>query len=144
MKKSGNKLLLVILVGIVVFLCYSFVETECQEVESVISEGIKYTVCTEGGQSYLRSDNICVEALDIETGKKLWKKNIYDIEGLEYTHSGTDEHGHSVPSMPVIKYITDLSIRDDKLVVMDNYNREYELDTKTGEIISTASPKTKE
>jgi len=83
-----------------------------QEVEPVIYNGIKYTA-THEKMGY-------VEAWDIKTGKKLWEKKVYDVKIDPYMEADVQW-----------VFITNLSIKDGKLIVVNENGNRYEIDIES-------------
>jgi len=83
-----------------------------QEVEPVIYNGVKYTA-THEKMGY-------VEAWDIKTGKKLWEKKVYDVK--------IDPHMEADVQWV---FITNLSIKDGKLIVVNEKGDRYEIDIES-------------
>ena len=91
-----------------------------QEVEPVIYNGVKYTA-THEKMGY-------VEAWDIKTGKKLWEKKVYDVK--------IDPHMEADVQWV---FITNLSIKDGKLIVVNENGDRYEIDIESTDTSQTDS-----
>jgi hypothetical protein len=93
-----------------------------KKVKPVLHNGIKYTAPNK----YKQIGNAqigYVEAWDLESGKKLWEKNIYHV-----------------PIKPIMEadvqwiFITELSIEDGNLVVTNEHDEKYILNLETGKV----------
>jgi len=91
-----------------------------QEVEPVIYNGVKYTA-THEKMGY-------VEAWDIKTGEKLWEKKDYDVK--------IDPHMEADVQWV---FITNLSIKDGKLIVVNENGDRYEIDIESTDTSQTDS-----
>jgi hypothetical protein len=82
-----------------------------QEVKPVVYKGIKFIVPnTPEKMGY-------VEAWDTATNKKVWEKKVYDVvikPGIEVENQWV--------------FIKELSIKNEKLIIIDEENRKYEVD----------------
>ena len=90
----------------------------------IIYKEVKYII-PEVESNYQKYKMGYIEAWDINTGQRLWEKRIYDVKIIP----GWEEDIQWV-------FITNLSIRNGKLVVSDEKGIEYEIDVNTGEILS--------
>jgi len=90
------------------------------KVEPVIYNGVKYTA-THGKMGY-------VDAWDTKTGKKLWEKKVYDVKIDPYME----------PDVQWV-FITNLSIKDGKLIVVNEKGDRYELDIESTDTTQTDS-----
>ena len=91
-----------------------------QEVEPVVYNGVKYAA-THEKMGY-------VQAWDIKTGKKLWEKKVYDVK--------IDPHMEADIQWV---FITNLSIKDGKLIVVNENGDKYEIDIESTDTTQTDS-----
>jgi len=91
-----------------------------QKVEPVIYNGVKYTA-THEKMGY-------VQAWDIKTGKKLWEKKVYDVKIDSYMEADVQW-----------VFITNLSIKDGKLIVVNENGDKYEIDIESTDTTQTDS-----
>ena len=88
----------------------------------IIDNGIKYIPISYYDSSKGRTH--FVEAWDIKTDKKLWEQKIYEtIYDLSFEQDVQD------------RMITSLSVRDNKLIVINEVGEIYEVDLKTKKVI---------
>ncbi len=90
------------------------------KVEPVIYNGVKYTA-THEKMGY-------VQAWDIKTGKKLWEKKVYDVKIDPYMEADVQW-----------VFITNLSIKDGKLIVVNENGDKYEIDIESTDTSQTDS-----
>ena len=91
-----------------------------QKVEPVIYNGVKYTA-THEKMGY-------VEAWNIKTGEKLWEKKVYDVK-----------IDPNIETDVQWVFITNLSIKDGKLIVVNESGDRYEIDTESINLSQTDS-----
>lgn len=94
-----------------------------KDVEPVIYNGIKFTAPHWAYQHGGKQNGGYVEALDAETGKKLWGLRVYKVE-----------YDLSMETDVQDIFITSLSIEDGKLIVVNERKDTYEVDLATKKV----------
>jgi hypothetical protein len=86
-------------------------------VTPAVHEGVKYVALLENGREGK------VEALDEKSGKKLWDVTVYTVKIIP----DLEEDVQWV-------FITDLAVKDGKLLVTNEKNAQYAVDLKTKKV----------
>lgn len=87
-----------------------------KEVKPVIYNRVKYTATHETNMG-------CIGAWDVKTGKKLWELKVYEIKYVP----GLERDVQDV-------FITSLSIKEGKLIVLNEADDAYEVDLETRDV----------
>jgi len=120
---SIKRLLLSIVIALAVTPALTAKRSLPAEVPPIIVDGVRYTVLHRGRAQGLSQNGGYLEAWNAKTGRWLWRVRVYNVKYNPLQETDAQDI-----------FIKSLSVKDDKLIVINDAETIYEVDPKTRKV----------